>query len=174
VAEMRDRLATIPGVEFNFSQPIKDNIEENISGLKGQVAIKVFGEDLEALQRTADEIKHVVAGVPGVADLAVVQAAELPQVHVVVDRKAIARYGLNIADVQDVIETAIGGQTATTLWEGERHFDVAVRLTEAARATLDRIPDVRVATPDGAAQVPLGQLARVHISPGQAAVDREA
>src|SRR3989449_2213830 len=79
VAEMRDRLATIPGVEFNFSQPIKDNIEENISGLKGQVAIKVFGEDLEALQRTADEIKHVVAGVPGVADLAVVQAAELPQ-----------------------------------------------------------------------------------------------
>jgi len=170
---MRERLATMPGVEFNFSQPIKDNIEENISGLKGQVAIKVFGEDLDALHRTAGEIRRAVEEVPGVADLAVVQAAELPQVHVVVDRKAIARYGLNIADVQDVIETAIGGQAATTLWEGERHFDVAVRLAEASRATLDRIPDVRVAAPDGA-QVPLGQLARVEISPGEAAIDREA
>src|SRR5207237_9994805 len=126
------------------------------------------------LRRSAVEVKRMLEQIPGVADLAVVQSAELPQVHVVVDRKAIARYGPNIGDVQDVIETAIGGQTATTLWEGERHFDVAVRLTEAARATLDRIPDVRVATPDGAAQVPLGQLARVEISPGQAAVDREA
>jgi len=174
VGDMRERLAEIPGIEANFSQPIKDNIEENISGINGQVAIKLFGDDLDALRRSAVEVKRTLEQVPGVADLAVVHSAELPQVHVVVDRKAIARYGLNIADVQDVIETAIGGQTATTLWEGERHFDVAVRLTEAARATLDRIPDVRVATPDGAAQVPLGQLARVEISPGQAAVDREA
>src|SRR5205823_7630184 len=161
-------------IDANFSQPIKDNIEENISGINGQVAIKLFGDSLDALRRSAVEVKRTLEQVPGVADLAVVHSAELPQVHVVVDRKAIARYGLNIADVQDVIETAIGGQTATTLWEGERHFDVAVRLTEAARATLDRIPDVRVDTPDGAAQVPLGQLARVEISPGQAAVDREA
>src|SRR5437016_4286153 len=173
VGDMRARLADIPGIEANFSQPIKDNIEENISGVNGQVAIKLFGDDLDALRRSAVEVKRTLEQVPGVADLAVVHSAELPQVHVVVDRKAIARYGLNIADVQDVIETAIGGQTATTLWEGERHFDVAVRLTEAARATLDRIPDVRVATPDGA-QVPLGQLARVEISPGEAAVDREA
>src|SRR5438046_1802740 len=173
VGDMRERLADIPGIEANFSQPIKDNIEENISGVNGQVAIKLFGDDLDALRRSAVEVKHTLEQVPGVADLAVVHSAELPQVHVVVDRKALARYGLNIADVQDVIETAIGGQTATTLWEGERHFDVAVRLTEAARATLDRIPDVRVAAPDGA-QIPLGQLARVEISPGQAAIDREA
>jgi len=173
VGDMRARLADVPGIDANFSQPIKDNIEENISGINGQVAIKLFGDDLDALRRSAVEVKRTLEQVPGVADLAVVHSAELPQVHVVVDRKAIARYGLNIADVQDVVETAIGGQTATTLWEGERHFDVAVRLSEAARATLDRIPDVRVATPDGA-QIPLGQLARVEISPGQAAIDREA
>src|SRR5213593_3015223 len=173
VGDMRARLADVPGIDANFSQPIKDNIEENISGINGQVAIKLFGDDLDALRRSAVEVKRTLEQVPGVADLAVVHSAELPQVHVVVDRKAIARYGLNIADVQDVVETAIGGQTATTLWEGERHFDVAVRLSEASRASLDRIPDVRVATPDGA-QIPLGQLARVEISPGQAAIDREA
>jgi len=114
-----------------------------------------------------------VAQVAGVADLAVVHAAQLPQVHIVVDRQAIARYGLNIADVEDVIETGIGGRPATTLWEGERRFDVAVRMTAAARASLDRIPDLRVPTPDGAV-LPLAQLAKIEIAPGEAAIDREA
>ena len=173
VEAMRARLADIPGIDFNFSQPIKDNIEENISGLKGQVAIKLFGTDLDVLRRTGEEIKRVLERVPGVEDLAVVQSAMLPQVHIVVDRAAIARYGLNIADVEDVIETAIGGKAATSLWEGERHFDVVVRLAEAARASLDRLPDIRVATPDGA-QVPLAQLARVEVAPGQGAITREA
>jgi cobalt-zinc-cadmium resistance protein CzcA len=173
IEAMGARLAEMPGIEFNFSQPIKDNIEENISGLKGQLAIKIFGDDLDALHRAAAETKRVIEGVPGVADLAVVQAAEIPQVHVIVDRKAISRYGLNVGDVQDVIETAIGGKAATALWEGERHFDVSVRLTEASRGSLDRLSDIRVATPDGA-QVPLAQLARVEVSPGQAAINRES
>jgi cobalt-zinc-cadmium resistance protein CzcA len=173
VAAMDTKLAEIPGVEFNFSQPIKDNIEENISGLKGQLAIKVFGDDLDALHRTAAAVKRAIEEVPGVADLAVVQAAEIPQVHIVIDRRAIARYGLNVADVQDVVETAIGGKAATLLWEGERHFDVAVRLTEASREKIDRIGDIMVATPGGA-QVPLAQLARVETQAGQAAIDREA
>jgi cobalt-zinc-cadmium resistance protein CzcA len=173
VDEMRDRLADMPGVEVNFSQPIKDNIEENISGLKGQVAIKLFGDDLGAMRRAAAEIERVVAAVPGATDTGVVQSAELPQVHVVVDRRAIARYGLNVADVQDVIETAIGGKAATSLWEGERHFDVVVRFAEAARATLDRLPDIPVATPDGA-QIPLAQLARVEVAPGASSITREA
>ena len=173
VEAMRTQLADIPGIEFNFSQPIKDNIEENISGMIGQIAIKLFGDDLDALRRTALDIQHVLEGVPGVADLAVVQSAELPQVHIVVERDAIARYGLSIADVQDVVETAIGGKTATTLWEGERHFDVVVRLAEGARATLDRIPDIRVTSPDGA-QIPLGQLARVEVANGQSSITREA
>src|SRR5437773_9649777 len=173
VTEMRARLADIPGIEFNFSQPIKDNIEENISGMNGQIAIKLFGDDLTAMRRAAEDVRRVLATVPGVADLAIVQSAELPQVHIVVDRQAIARYGLNVADVQEVVETAIGGATATALWEGERHFDVVVRLAEASRATLDRLPYIRVATPDGA-QVPLAQLARVEVAPGQASITREA
>ncbi len=173
VAAMADRLAAIPGVEFNFSQPIKDNIEENISGLKGQLAIKVFGDDLDALHRAAAEVARVVGEVPGVADLAVVQAAEIPQLHIAVDRAAIARYGINIGDVEDVVETAIGGKAATSLWEGERRFDVVVRLAEASRATADRIADIRVATPDGA-QVPLGELAHIKVARGQAAIDRES
>src|SRR5213078_4260766 len=173
IAAMNARLTEIPGVDFNFSQPIKDNIEENISGLKGQLAVKVFGDDLEGLHRAAADVKRVLEGVRGVADLAVVQAAELPQVHIRVDRQAVARYGLNVGDVEDVVETAIGVKPATTLWEGERHFDVVVRLAEAARATLDRIPDVRVTTPDGA-QVPLAQLAHIEVAPGQAAISREA
>ena len=173
VTTMRAQLADIPGIEFNFSQPIKDNIEENISGMNGQIALKLFGDDLGAMRRAAEDVKRVLATVPGVADLAIVQSAELPQVHIVVDRQAIARYGLNVADVQQTIETAIGGATATSLWEGERHFDVVVRLAEASRATLDRIPDIRVATPDGA-QVPLAQLARVEVAPGEASITREA
>src|SRR5262249_8881417 len=100
VARMRERLDDIPGIEYNFSQPIKDNIEENISGMIGQIAIKLFGDDLEGMRRSAEEIKRVLQTVPGVADLAVVQSAELPQVHVVIDRKAIARYGLSVADVE--------------------------------------------------------------------------
>src|SRR6185295_3138148 len=100
---MRARLGEIPGIEFNFSQPIKDNIEENISGMIGQVAIKLFGDDLEAMRRAAEQVRKVVAEVPGAAETAVVQSAQLPQVHVVVDREAIARYGLNVADVEDVV-----------------------------------------------------------------------
>ena len=170
---MGEQLAAIPGTEVNFSQPIKDNIEENISGLKGQLAIKVFGDDLEALHRAASDVKRVIEGVPGVADLQVVQAAELPQVHIEIDRKQASRYGLNVADVQDVIETAIGGKAATALWEGERRFDVVVRLAAAARTNLEQLPDVRVAAPDGA-QIPLAELARIEVAPGQAAINREA
>jgi cobalt-zinc-cadmium resistance protein CzcA len=172
-SDMRGRVEQIPGVEYNFSQPIKDNIEENISGINGQVAVKLFGDDLLALRTAAADVKRVIEDVPGVADLVVVHAAQLPQVHIVVDRQTIARYGINVGDVDDVIETAIGGKAATQLWEGERRFDVVVRLAEAARATMASLPDVRVPTPDGA-QVPLGQLAKIEIAPGEAAIDREA
>jgi cobalt-zinc-cadmium resistance protein CzcA len=173
IAAIDDELDAIPGIDVNFSQPIKDNVEENISGLKGQLAIKVFGDDLDALHQAAADVKRVVGTVPGVADLEVVQADELPQVHIAVDRERIARYGLNVADVEEVVETAIGGKAATQLWEGERRFDVVVRLTQADRATLSKLPDIRVATPDGA-QIPLEQLAKIEVARGQSAIDREA
>jgi cobalt-zinc-cadmium resistance protein CzcA len=173
VNRMRTSLEQIPGVDWNFSQPIKDNIEENISGINGQVAIKIFGDDLDQLRAAAEAVRRTIAGVPGVADLAVVHAAQLPQVHIDIDREAIARYGLTVADVEDVIETGIGGRAATGLWEGERRFDVVVRMTPSSRASLERLPDLPVTTPDGA-YVPLSQLAKVRIAPGEAAIDREA
>lgn len=172
VEAIRARLEDVPGIEYNISQPIKDNIEENISGINGQVAVKLFGDDLESLRTTAGEVKRAMAEVAGVADLAVVHAAQLPQVHITVDRQRIARYGLTVADVEEVVETGVGGRVATQLWEGERHFDVVVRLTEAARASLGRLPDLMVTTPAGA-QVPLAQLAKIDVAAGEAAIDRE-
>src|SRR5436309_5446973 len=128
--------------------------------MNGQVAIKLFGDDLAAMRRGAEDVRRVLASVPGVADLAIVQSAELPQVHIVVDRQAIARYGLNVADVQEVVETAIGGATPTPHREAERHSKEDWTQQKPAPATLDRLPDIRVSTPYGA-QVPLAQLARV-------------
>ncbi len=173
VDAMQKRLDAIPGIEVNFSQPIKDNIEENISGLKGQVAVKLFGDDLDALRKAADRIRQAMEATPGAADVAVVRSAELPQLRIEIDRAAIAPYGLTVGDVQDVIETAIGGRAATQLWEGERHFDVVVRLDQASRATLARIPDITVPTATGA-QIPLSQLAHVVVKPGASSIDRES
>ncbi len=173
VARMEERLRAIPGIAYNFSQPIKDNVEEGISGLKGQVAVKLFGEDLDKLDALSGEIERVMRGVRGAADLAVVQAGRLPQVLIQIDRKKIARYGIAVADVDEAIETALGGKVATDLWEGERRFGVAVRLPPAFRGGLAAVRDVAVRTPEGA-PIPLSELATVRVGQGRAAVSREA
>jgi cobalt-zinc-cadmium resistance protein CzcA len=165
--------ATTLGIDFNFSMPIKDNVEESISGIKGAIAIKLFGEDLDVLGDKAEEIRKVLLTVPGVADLAVLQAGELPQVQVDIDRDRISRFGLNVADVQQAIETAIGGKVATELWEGQKHFGVTVRFAEAFRNNVDKLRDVPVFTPDGN-PIPLSELATVHVGKGRAAINREA
>ncbi|HET9552893.1 MAG TPA: CusA/CzcA family heavy metal efflux RND transporter [Anaeromyxobacteraceae bacterium] len=173
VKAMEERLRALPGVDWNFSQPILDNVEEGISGLKGQVAVKVVGDDLGKLSETADQVARALGGVPGVADLAVLQASELPQVQIAIDRQKIARYGIAVADVDEAIETALGGKVATQLWEGERRFDVSVRLPSAYRGQLSAIRDVSVPTPDGA-PIPLSELAEIRIGRGRAAINREA
>src|SRR5262249_529472 len=117
IEDMSERLHRVPGIEFNFSQPIKDNVEENISGIFGQVSVKVCGEGVDRGEGKAEEWKGGLASVRGVADLGVFQAGDLPQLQIKVDRSAAARYGVNIADVQTVVETAIGGKVATQLWE---------------------------------------------------------
>ena len=125
------------------------------------------------LGEKAEEIRKVMLTVPGVADLAVLQAGELPQVQVDIDRDRISRFGLNVADVQQAIETAIGGKVATELWEGQKHFGVTVRFAEAFRNNVDKLRDVPVFTPDGN-PIPLSELATVHIGKGRAAINREA
>lgn len=172
LARLDERLERFPGISWNFSQPIKDNVEESISGIKGQVAIKMFGDDLGELDEAATRAARAIAEVPGAADVGVIQAGQLPQVQIAVDRRRIARYGIAVADVDQAIETALGGKTATQLWEGERRFDVAVRFARADRRQLSAIRDVAVPQPDGT-PIPLSELADVRIGEGRAAIDRE-
>jgi cobalt-zinc-cadmium resistance protein CzcA len=173
VEQMSERLGRLPGIAWNFSQPIKDNVEEGISGLKGQVAVKLFGDDLVKLDELSDQVARAIGGVPGAADLAVIQAGQLPQVQIAIDRQKIARYGIAVADVDEAIETALGGKAATQLWEGERRFDVTVRFSGAYRRQLSAIRDVSVPTPDGA-PIPLSELAEIRVGQGRAAINREA
>ncbi len=172
VAEMSVNLQEIPGLDYNFSQPIRDNVEENISGQKGTVAVKIFGEDLATLQGLADQVKSSVAGVPGVADLAIVVSSEMPQISVELDRAALARHDLDLADVQDYLETAMGGHVANELWEGEKRFDVTVRLPSAAREDVGSIRRLAIPLPSGAT-IPLSELADVKMGTGRAAITRE-
>jgi cobalt-zinc-cadmium resistance protein CzcA len=173
IDRMSRQLSEMPGIQYNFSMPIKDNVEESISGIKGQIAIKLFGDDLHTLSEKAEEVRRVVAGVQGVADLAVLSAGELPQLQIKVDRAKIARQGLNVADVEDAIETALGGKEATQLWEGQQHFPVTVRFAEAFRRDQQAVQNTFVTTPSGA-RIPLAELASIEVANGRAAVNREA
>jgi len=172
VANAAEQLQEVPGIEFNMSQPIRDNVAENISGQFGQIALKIYGEDLEQLQDAAERAKDAIAAVPGVADLGIVKSGELPQVAIRIDRQALARYDLDLADVQDYIETAMGGRLAAELWEGERRFDVTVRLPAATRQDVSVIRKVMLPLKDGAL-IPLSAVADVKMGLGRAAITRE-
>src|SRR6266487_174919 len=141
--QMHKALDSLPGLETSFSQPIRDNVLESISQIDGQVVIKVFGEESATLQQQVDAILRKIRDVPGVGRAFIDRAGEVPQSVIEIDRGRAARYGLNVQDVQDVIETALGGKTATEIWEGEKHFPVVVRLPENARR-LDRLESVLV------------------------------
>ena len=168
---MDQALNALPGLETSFSQPIRDNVLESISQIDGQVVVKLFGEDAVILQDSVDKILKQVRGVPGVARAFVDRAGTVPQFLIDVDRARAARFGLNIQDVQDFVETALAGKAATEIWEGEKHFSVVVRLPEADRA-LDRLKDVLVEAPDGT-HIPLAQVADFKITSGAMNISRE-
>jgi len=168
-----------PGVEFNFSQYIQDNVEEAASGVKGENSVKVFGNDLETLEKTAAAIAAVLAKVPGITDLAVLRSLGQPTIRIDVDRVRAARYGLAPGDINAVVQTAIGGQSAGDLYEGtsDRHFPMMVRLARPYRESLSairRIPVTAAAsTGNGVIQVPLEDVADVHLVSGAAFIYRE-
>ena len=172
VAEMSANLSEVPGLEINFSQPIRDNVAENISGQFGQIALKIYGENLQELQRAAEKSKDVLAGVPGVADLGIVKSSESPQIAVKLDRDALGRFDLDLEDVQAYIETAMAGHVASELWEGEKRLDVTVRLPRATRDDLDSIRNLRLPLKSGLV-VPLSAVADVSVGTGRAAITRE-
>jgi cobalt-zinc-cadmium resistance protein CzcA len=161
-----------PGIVFNFSQNIQDNVEEALSGVKGENTIKVVGPSLEVDEQKAREIAGVLKTVRGIEDLGIVQTLGQPNLTITPDRSVCARYGLNVGDVESVIQAAIGGQAVTQVFEGEKRFDLIVRWQEPYRDNVRRIQEILVGTPDGG-QVPLGQVAAVREEQGPATVFRE-
>jgi len=169
--EMDSEISKIPGLEPSFSQPIRDNVLESISQIDGQIVVKVFGDDLETLRDQALAVLKQLKSVPGVARAFVDRLGELPQIQVRVDRARAARYGLNVGDIQDVIESALGGKQVTQIWEGEQRFGIAVRLEEPQRE-LTRMQGVLIATPSGA-YVPLSEVASFRTVGGMMNIARE-
>ncbi len=169
-----------PGVDFNFSQYIQDNVEEAASGVKGENSVKIYGNDLETLEKTADEIATVLGKVPGITDLAVLSSLGQPTIRIDVDRVRAARYGLAPGDVNAVVQAAIGGQSAGDLYEGtsDRHFPMMVRLSLPYRQNIDAIRRIPVAAAassgNGLIQVPLEEVATVRLVSGAAFIYREA
>jgi cobalt-zinc-cadmium resistance protein CzcA len=171
-AQMEDAITRVPGLEPAISQPIRDNVLESISQIDGQIVIKVFGDDAPTLQSKANEVLRTVSGIQGVSRAFIDRAGEIPQLQIEVNRGSAARYGLNVADVEDVIETALGGKVATEIWEGDRRYGVAVRLRDADRKNITAIRNVLVDTPTGA-RVPLDQVANVSVGAGSMNISRE-
>jgi cobalt-zinc-cadmium resistance protein CzcA len=171
IDEMNRHLATLPGIDFSLDQPIMDNVLESISQIDGQVVIKVFGDDSAALRGKAQEMCQAISGVRGVDTATVDRAGEVPQALIEIDRNLAARYGLNIGDIEDVIETGLAGKAATELWEGEKHFSIVVRLPEAQRS-LPNLKEILVDTPDGL-HIPLEQVATFRETSGSINISRE-
>jgi cobalt-zinc-cadmium resistance protein CzcA len=172
IAAMSRELSKIPGVIWNFSQPISDNVEEALSGVKGALVLKVYGEDLKVLGQKAAQIKDVLSHVRGIDDLGVFEELGQPNINITVDRDKISRYGLNISDVQDVIQTAVGGKVATQVLEGEKRFDMVVRFQPQYRNDIDQIRKILVPTPDGY-RIPIDDLATVKVEEGASTIYRE-
>ena len=159
-------------MSLSYSQYIEDNVNEALSGIKGADAVKVFGPDFEVNERVANEVKAIMATVPGIVDTAVYRSTGQPNLLITPDRLACARYGLNVGDVAAVVQAAIGGQAVTQVLEGDRRFDLVVRWMKGYRQSQDAIRHIRLSTPSGAS-VPLGQVATTKVAEGASLIYRE-
>ena len=171
-AEMRKRLAAIPGVNLVMAQPISDRVDEMVTGVRADVAVKLFGDDLDVLVEKANEIARVAGTIRGLRDTRVDRVGGQQYLNIVIDRRAIARLGLNASDLQDVIEMAVGGKVATEVYEGERRFQAIVRLPERLRDTVDEIRRLQFTAPNGA-RVALENVARIEVAEGPAQINRD-
>ncbi|MFC7289845.1 efflux RND transporter permease subunit [Herminiimonas glaciei] len=171
-AEIKKRLEVIPSAQIIMAQPISDRVDEMVTGVRSDVAVKVFGEDLDRLLAKAHEIARVAETVKGARDIRVDRVSGQQYLSINIDRQAIARYGLNVSDIHDVIEVAIAGKTATDIYEGERRFSAAVRLPASFRGNVQAIKQIMLTTPNGA-RVPLDSLAKIEVRDGPAQISRE-
>lgn len=172
IAYIDRKLASFPGINFNYTQPAEDAVNEAQTGLKSSLDVKLFGNDLNVLEERGRAIKRVLDGVPGVTHVTLVQELGQPSLTIDIDRNRVARYGINVADINGLIEAAVGGAAATQVVQGERTFDLVVRLRPEFRETPERIGNILVATPGGA-QVPLRELATIAVSTGASFVYRQ-
>jgi cobalt-zinc-cadmium resistance protein CzcA len=172
IAAMNFQLAKIPGVIWNFSQPIADNMEEAVSGVKGQLATKIYGEDLKTLEEKGDQVVNVMRHIRGIEDLGLFRVIGQPNLNLTVNRKQAARFQINVADVQDAIQTAVGGNPLTQVLQGERRFDLVMRYLPQYRDSKEAIQDVRLLSPSSE-RVSLEQLCDVRVQDGASEIYRE-
>jgi cobalt-zinc-cadmium resistance protein CzcA len=172
IAAMNRELNTIPGVVWGFSQPIEDNMEEAVSGVKGELATKVYGDDLRVLEAKADQIVGVMRQIKGIEDLGVFRALGQPNINFEVDRDQAARYQINVADVQDAIQTAVGGNALTQVLQGEARYDLVLRYLPQYRTTKEAIENIRLLSPSGQ-RVALSQLCKIEERDGGSEIYRE-
>ena len=172
IAAINEQLEKFPGVIWNYSQPISDNMEEAVSGVKGELAVKLYGDDLRTLEHTAELIQAQMATIKGIEDLGIFRIVGQPNLNFTVDRDAAARWGINVADIQDAIQTAVGANTVTQVQQGEARFDVTLRYQKQYRDTREAIGDVRLLAPSGE-RVSLAQLTKVSTDDGAEQINRE-
>src|SRR5450631_3168006 len=170
--DLQKKLAGYPGVIFNYTQPAEDAVDEALTGLKSALAVKIYGEDLQVLENKAVEIKRILSQIPGFTELTVVRELGQPSVQIDVDREKIARYGINVSDVEGVIQAGVGGQAATQVIQGERLFDLVVRMKPQYRSSTREIGNLLVPTPSGQ-QVPISELATIRQGNGASFIYRE-
>ena len=172
IEAMTRELEKIPGVIWGFSQPIADNMEEAVSGVKGQLALKIYGEDLRTLEAKGDQILHIMRGIRGIEDLGLFRVVGQPNLNIAVNRDRSARFQINVADVQDAIQTAVGGNAITQVLQGERRYDLVMRYLAPYRDTKEAIANIRLVAPSGE-RVSLAQLASVQTTDGANEIYRE-
>jgi cobalt-zinc-cadmium resistance protein CzcA len=173
IAAMNRRLEKIPGVIWSFSQPIADDMDEAVSGVKGELAVKIYGEDLKMLEDKGTEIVSLMRTIPGITDLGLLRVAGQPNLNVAVNREAAARFQINVADVQDAIQTAVGGNAITQVLQGEQRYDLVIRYLAPYRDTEEAIENIRLLAPSGE-RVALSQLCTIQMKDGASQLYREA
>jgi heavy metal efflux system protein len=173
IEHLQKKLASFPGVIFNYTQPAEDAVDEAETGLKSALAVKIFGQDLATLEAKAVEVKNILTKIPGIKEITVVRELGQPSLTISPDRGKLARYGLNVGDVNTLVETAIGGTAATEVIQGERQFDLVVRMQEPYRSDENAIKNLLIATPDGQ-YLPLSQFCDIRVENGASLIYRES
>ena len=172
VDEMDNKLKNIPGVVFNYSQPIRDNVAEAVAGVPAALAVKIFGHDFNVLDSNANKVYNILKNIKGVEDLGIIRNLGQPEFRIELNQQKMAQYGVSTADANAVIEMAIGGKAATQLFEGERKFDIRLRYQEQYRTTEDAIENLMVPTLDGS-KIPLKEIADIVTLTGPAFIYRD-